>query len=100
MSCVEGAYPFARFPELLIAARRQRTNNNNRQVYSPVDPCQQTNELLQAESLESSELNVRHPRFMHPKDARCNTLVFPSKSGDDSLSELFLQAWNRIIDHS
>jgi len=100
MSFPKGAYSLACFPKLSMATRRQWTNNHNGQVYSLVKSRQQTNQLLDAESLESSSLDVRHPGFMHPNDARRNTLVHPSNSGEDRLPELFLQSWNWVIDHS
>jgi len=98
ISCLQRAYAFSRVPKLLVA--RQWSDDYNRQVYPSVDPRQETNELLEAESLELPVIDVRHPRFVNPKHACGNPRVLSTNFREDRPPDLLLEAWNRVIDHS
>jgi hypothetical protein len=75
----------------------QRTDSYNRDVYTSIDRCQQADELVHAESAQSSMLEVPHLGLIDA-EYRAGSPHIPSPDFvEDGLCETLLEFGNGVI---
>jgi len=69
---------------------------------APLDIRQKSNELLEAEPLESPSMEIRHSRLIRPERMRRHILIVSSDKRDDLSAQLLFQSgdWITGLNHS